>query len=307
MPPISNLIFKRLNMKSRVLVVGANGYIAKNIIGFLEKNSSNLNITTSSHDGLNADHTLNYYEGYDAVVKNVDTIIFCSALLANHKDISKVNTEFPLNLYIQANKAGVRHFVFLSTTLVSGYKTDQEILECSFQDKYDDPYSQTKANAEKKLNKAKDKTSLISLRLSHVYDDNLENFRGIFKLFYKLQKFNLLILPKQNIKKSMLHIDNLNSLIIKVIYSKNISGTFFVNDGYYYNLDQISKFVSASSNRNGVRHLHVNFHIFGLLSNFLRNRYPQFNNLTENLMFSISNRSKVFNWIPSAKMIDEVK
>lgn len=293
-------------LKKKVLLVGINGFIASRLKKYLQSLDEGISIITSSHNGKGADYKINHnnISQYNQALSEVETIIFCPALFKDEGDGMNVNADFPVNLYIEANKAGVSKFIFLSTTLVSGEKTNSEVFDCGFRDSYEDFYSKSKAIAEKKLMTISDQTSLIILRLSHVYSDESHDFRGIFRFIDRLQKLKFIFLPKLEVRKSMLHIDNLSSLVEKIIKSLNVSGTFYVNDGKYYSLCDISRFVSRSNNRSDAVHIFLNPIIFNKLSKKLSPRYPQLQNFSEDLMFSINATLDTFNWHPKPLITD---
>tara|TARA_X000001036_G_scaffold439281_1_gene489813 strand:+ start:730 stop:1620 length:891 start_codon:yes stop_codon:yes gene_type:complete len=295
-------------MTNKVLIVGSNGFVGKNISSYLHGYES-INVKTSSHLINKADLTINLdnIDEQKNVLKEFNTIVFCPAVFKESIRSKNINYDFPLKFFKHANEAGVKKFIFLSTTLVVSEKTDSEVFKIVFKDFYKDSYSRFKAKAEKDLKKVKGPTNLIILRLSHIYNNEVNHFRGIFKFLDKLQKLKFVILPSSQVKKSLLHIDNLNTLILKIIYSMPISGTFYVNDGYYYDLKQISKFVSHNSRGYKIKHLYVGLNVYKILRIFFKKKYPQFENFAENLLFSISNTSETFNWHPDAKLIEKIE
>jgi nucleoside-diphosphate-sugar epimerase len=291
-------------MITRVLLVGSNGYVGKNICFNFKKNK-NLFLKTSSHLVNGADYSMNSANESDClnILKNFDVVIFCSAIFTETKESKKVNFDFPLKLFNLANITGVKKFIFLSTTLVAGDSTESEVSDIIYRNSYKDSYSKFKAKAELELNKVKGPTDLIILRLSHIYDNKTQNFRGIFKFIYKMHKFKLVAFPKIKAKKSLLHIDNLISLITKILNSNKVSGTYYVNDGYYYNLLEISNFISKHSDKSKIYHLNIDTKLYKFLSLFIAKRYHQLEFFNKDLMFSTKKTQKTFNWNPEAKII----
>lgn len=290
-------------MINKVLIVGSNGFIGKNITLYLNS-FEDIDVMTSSHKNNKADFSLainNLDDNLDNL-KKFDVIIFCSAIFENSNQSENINYKFPLKIFKLANTAKVKKFIFLSSTLVVGEKTDSKVSKILFKDTYNDSYSKFKAKAEKDLNKIKGPTDLIILRLSHVYNHEVKNFRGVFKFLYKLQKLKFVILPNKKVKKSLLHIDNLKTLMYKIINSNNKSGTFYVNDGDFYDLEEISKYVSTCKNISNISHIRINTKLYRFISLFFLKKYPQLKYFTENLMFSISDTIDAFNWDPLTKI-----
>jgi hypothetical protein len=70
-------------LKKKVLLVGVNGFIASRLKKYLQSLDEGISIITSSHNGKGADYKINHNNigQYNLVIKQVETIIFCPALL----------------------------------------------------------------------------------------------------------------------------------------------------------------------------------------------------------------------------------
>jgi len=293
-------------MLNNVLIIGSNGFVGKNIKPYLD-NIDNISVKTSSHQVGKADFCINPQNVVKSasIIKKFDVIIFCPAYFSDSKESRAINYEFPLNFFKLANTVGVKKFIFLSTTLVAKEMTQSEIDKIVFQDSYVEQYPKYKAKAEISLNQINGPTNLIILRLSHIYNNEITSFKGIFRFILKLQKLKFLILPNIKVKKSLLHIDNLKKLLLKIIYSHNISGTYYVNDGVYYDLIDISRYIAKCNGNSKIYHFRISTKLFRFFSLFFISKYPQLKFYARDLMFSSKKTQDTFKWNPEAEIINK--
>lgn len=130
----------------------------------------------------------------------------------------RVNVEGTLNLARQAAAAGVRRFIFISSIKVNGESTALERpFRASDMPAPEDPYGQSKLEAEQKLLQLAEATSMevVIIRPPLIYGRGVKgNFASMINL---VEKGVLLPLGAIHNKRSLVGIDNLVDLIIHCI------------------------------------------------------------------------------------------
>ncbi|UCA10519.1 UDP-glucose 4-epimerase family protein [Aeromonas enteropelogenes] len=151
------------NLKSTVLVTGANGFVGKAVCEHLLGLGSNVkgavrSVPFASYQvqapSLTAD------ANWTAQLQHVDVVVHCAARVHVMSDIAKdplaafraVNTEGTLNLAQQASDAGVKRFIFISSIKVNGEHTEpSKPFDENVQSPPQDPYGLSKYEAEEGL------------------------------------------------------------------------------------------------------------------------------------------------------------
>lgn len=217
----------------RVLITGKNSYIGEHIKSHLE----HFGISVDEADTISNEWTKIDFNKYESVI-HVAAIVHNDAKLASEKLFKRVNTDLPLQIAEQAKIAGVKSFVFISTMGVFGVgKTLDEKNSVIFKDTKEKPkdlYGISKFNAEKKLQNLNDDSFKIAiLRPPNVYGPNCKG--NYIRLFNKLANL-MFVCPYayENIRQSMIYIDNLSELI-RLIIINNSSGIFMPQDDYIPN------------------------------------------------------------------------
>ena len=172
---------------------------------------------------------------------DIDVFIHCAARVHVMKDDSvnlideyrEVNTAGTLNLARQSVEAGVKRFIFISSIKVNGECTQiGSPFKSTDKPNPQDPYGQSKAEAEEQLLQLAKETGLevVIIRPTLVYGAGVKaNFSSLMKLVAKG-----LPLPfgciKDN-KRSLVSVDNLVDLIVTCIdHPKAINQVFLVSD-----------------------------------------------------------------------------
>ncbi|MGB6128401.1 MAG: NAD-dependent epimerase/dehydratase family protein, partial [Psychrilyobacter sp.] len=145
-----------MEKKKKIIVTGASGFVGRNFIG---KYSNRYDIVPIS---------LRTTKVEEIDFKGVDCILHLAALVhqmkgAPEEKYFEINRDLTKKLAISAKKNGVRHFVFYSTVKVYGYDGDLNnhnfILDINSECKPNDPYGQSKYEAEEILRKLESNVS----------------------------------------------------------------------------------------------------------------------------------------------------
>lgn len=229
-----------------ILVTGANGFVGKALIdhlkllGFKVKGSQRALSSCRKEDEFVQISSLDSNTDWSHALRSCKTVIHLAAMAHRYigkksvedAEFMKHNCEATLNLARQAEKAGIKRFIFLSSTGVMGpqvtygspYKVDQL-------PKPHDSYTKSKLCAEQGLQELSKECSMeISIfRVPVVYGPNAP---GSIGSLIKAIKFGI-PLPLGGLvnRRQLISIDNLVELIASCISSLvSVSGVFIASD-----------------------------------------------------------------------------
>lgn len=196
----------------KVLITGSHGYIANNIKEYLEKNNSECVVEQFDLRNKN-------WEKADFA--DVDVVIHTAGIVHNPQlddwnEYKKVNIELTLKLAEKAKIEGVRHFIFFSSMAVYGKGKELSEKNIITRDTLVAPtslYGKSKAIAEQELLRLSSDNFIVSIvRPPNVYGKGCKgNYITRFTTITKM----LPMIPAayQNVKQSMIYIENLCELI----------------------------------------------------------------------------------------------
>ncbi|MDB0023970.1 NAD-dependent epimerase/dehydratase family protein [Planktomarina temperata] len=232
-----------------ITVIGCNGFIGSALLDYLGDDAK-LNVvgvcrdaTYKSKRGIKIVYTsnLNALNDQSDILRSTDVVIYAAGkahassrkACVSQKDYFHVNTDMTLQLARQAANAGVKRFIFLSSTKVFG---EPKQPFHSFNHKSatypEDPYGASKLKAEIGLMALSNAVGLevVIIRPPLVYGAQV---KGNMSMLSKLVQSNL-PLPFGSItsnRRSIVSIDNLVDLIYNCITNTSASGqTFLVSD-----------------------------------------------------------------------------
>ena len=232
----------------RILVTGASGFVGralctellrqKHVVVAVVRNKNNaLGVSIETATVCAIDH----HTDWSATLRHVDVVVHLAArvhVMRDHADnplteFRKVNVAGTLNLAMQAAKAGVKRFIFISSVKVNGEHTDVGIAltEESLVNPQD-AYGISKLEAEQGLMLIAQQTGMevVVIRPPLVYGAGVKaNFATMMRMV-KLC-FPLPFGAIYN-TRSFVYIDNLVSLILKCIdHPAAANQVFLVSDG----------------------------------------------------------------------------
>ena len=228
-----------MERKKKIIVTGASGFVGRN---FIEKYKNLYDIIPIS---------LRTTKVEDIDFTGVDCILHLAALVHQMKGAPKekyfeVNRDLTKRLAMKAKENKVKHFVFYSTVKVYGYDGDlynhNFILDINSECKPNDPYGQSKYEAEEILRNLEDSNFIVShIRPPMIYGIGVKgNMINLVKLIKKLP-----ILPfnyNEN-KRSIVSITNLLDLTKEVIDKKE-KGIFIPTDGKAVSIKEMAEGIS---------------------------------------------------------------
>jgi nucleoside-diphosphate-sugar epimerase len=231
-----------------VLLTGANGFVGQYLGTYLIGQGHQVVATTRRNNvKLNYKPVRRHVIGkidvttdWSAALEDVETIIHLAARVHGMKEeaanplsaFRQVNTAGTMRLAQQAADAGIKRFVYLSSIKVNGERTTDRAFRETDPPAPQDPYAQSKWEAEQQLLALADQTDMqVSIvRPPLVYGPGVRgNFLRLLGLAAKGWPLPLARIHNQ---RSLVGIRNLCSLLeICVQHPAAVNEVFFVSDG----------------------------------------------------------------------------
>ncbi|MBU2887188.1 NAD-dependent epimerase/dehydratase family protein [Gilvimarinus agarilyticus] len=220
-----------------VLVTGASGFIGRSLLQLISQSSGHRLIPASHslamHQGLTLAAT-DTIEMLSEKLKGVEVVVHCAGLAhiarpspAQKKAFISVNAEFTEKLALACVKAGVAHFIFLSSIGVNGEGKCEPYTEKDSPSPRT-PYAQSKYLAEQKLWQVAGNSELniTILRLPLVYGPNC---KGNMNSLLKLTQARL-PLPLAGIhnKRTLLDVDTLASIVLACLNNAKVYNQLYL-------------------------------------------------------------------------------
>lgn len=224
--------------KSRVLVVGAGGYIGSALMDALQDNCD-VRVGTSRCDKIN-----------DSDFDNIDVVINAAGAAherfgSNNREKLLVNSDFPAQLLRAAAAAGVTYFIQISSIAV--YSPSAKLIDPKTPTEPESLYGKSKLVGEQNLKSVSGcRVKLLILRLPMVYGpDAPGNPR---KLLNFMSRYRFLPLGGIANRRSFLSIINLAAAITSVVATRPV-GTFCLADDQTVSTSQLVAYLAKSSKR----------------------------------------------------------
>lgn len=233
----------------KVLITGANGFVGKALVSHLCEVGHSL-IATTKNQPTNVDSRVQQIRHIELeaasdlseLLNDVDVLVHLAARVHIMNDQESdplrafrvINRDVTLNLAVQAAKAGVKRFIFLSTIKVIGESTTDR---CPFSEEDEcqptEPYAISKLEAEKGLKEIASKTGLevVIIRPPLIYGPGVKgNFANMMRW---VSKQIPLPLGAINNQRSLLALDNLVDFITHCLNNpKATNEVFLLSDGH---------------------------------------------------------------------------
>jgi UDP-glucose 4-epimerase len=227
-------------MEKKILIIGKNRLIGRGYKKYSQyANIEEIDIKNLSLNAINFD--------------GVDTVIHIAAIVHQSRNISleeylKVNTELPVRVAQKSKEAGVRQFIFISTTKVYGDNTLSTVI-CNEHTvcNPNDSYGISKLKAEELLLTLSGSNFIISIvRTPLVYGEGVKaNMLSLMKL---IDKAPILPFNGVNAKRSITFIGNLTAYIDRIIEIR-ARGVFLAQDKEPITVKELVLLIAAGLNR----------------------------------------------------------
>ena len=232
-------------MKSKVHILGAKGFIGKNLSIFFSKEKK-----YEKKDYDLPDLDLSYYPSLEKKLKDVeknDSIIMTSSitrLVENSLDSNIKNVKMIGNLSRFLEKNPIGHITFLSTTDVYGIVKEGTIIDEQTNIMPKDYYSVSKCSCEFILKNCCSKRNipLLILRLSGIYGSGDVGKSTLSRLVSSAIKEKKIII-EDDVKRDFVYVEDLCNLIKRGIEQKK-DLTVNVATGSSYKISELAEFIS---------------------------------------------------------------
>lgn len=219
----------------KVLIIGKNGYVAKNVVTAFEKSAAIADVHAISVRSGSAEVD---FTGYDVCIHTA-ALVHKKESDYKEADYFHVNTELTLALAEKAKSQGIKQFVFLSTMAVFGQEQGEITEKSELNPKTF--YGKSKLAAEQALQAMQDEHFAISIvRPPMIYGPNCP---GNYALLRKLAK-KTPIFPFVKNERSMLFIDHLCAMLEQLIVNRD-AGIFHPQDGTFINTAEMVRSISG--------------------------------------------------------------
>ncbi|MEL4300485.1 NAD-dependent epimerase/dehydratase family protein [Shewanella xiamenensis] len=290
----------------KVLVTGVTGFIGREVI----RREGNFRCVTRCSGQLNVDdvffvNQIDANTNWARAFNDVETVIHIAGLAHNKQntqsDNQSVNTLGSLHLAIEAVKAGVKRFVFVSSIGVNGNATFEKPFSIFDEPKPLNPYSNSKHDAEIGLKKIAAETGLevVIVRPTLVYGPNAP---GNFCLLTKfVKKVPVLPFGLTNNKRDFIAVQNLADLLITCATHPNAAGhTFLASD---METVSVKQFTNAIADGLGTKVFQLPVPVSLMrLAGKLMGKSAMVEQLVGNLQVDSSNIKEVLGWTPPLTM-----
>lgn len=213
-----------------VLITGEHSFIGNSLKDWLEKSPDKYSVTCINiRDEIWKKKS---FTSFDVVVHTAG-IVHRKATTKNHHLYSEVNRDLTYELAKKAKKEGISHFLYLSS--MSVYGLEKGVVSRYTPLKPVSVYGKSKLQAENLLTSLSDETfALAIIRPPMVYGKDCSgNYPKLSKIAFKSPVF-----PMVSNERSMLYIDNLSSVLQKIIDEKS-TGVFCPQNTHYINTSQM--------------------------------------------------------------------
>jgi len=224
----------------RVLITGKDSYIGTSVESWLVREPDKYSVETiDMRDDSWQTHDFSQYD----VVFHVAGIAHIKETDENRALFYLVNRDLAYETANKAKKAGVQHFIFLSS--MSVYGVENGFIDSATKLEPKSAYGKSKAEAERLLSSLSDKLfTLYIIRPPMVYGPSCKgNYPRLSKLVKKTPVF-----PLVTNKRSMIYIDNLSYFILQLII-KPRTGIYLPQNSEYVNTSELAKVIAEINNK----------------------------------------------------------
>ena len=308
-------------MKS-VLITGASGFIGGHLVSQLKFKDYKLRLALRKEEvNIETDENINSCTlklehediNYELLFKGVDTVVHLAGIAHNksvsNNDYIKINSQGTLHLAIEAQKYGVKRFVFISTIKVHGESTSTESDITSYTEEAplrpQDVYSKSKLEAENALMDVctHGEMEYVILRLPLVFGPGVK--ANFLKLLDTVSKKYPLPFSGLSNKRSLIYIENLCHVIEAVINSSKCKNqVYLLKDGDISTVDLITEVSKAFGHSPKLFYLPP---VMLKCTAFIFNQKSKLDRLQESLIIDDNKIKNDLGWISFVDMIDGIQ
>lgn len=219
----------------KMLIVGSGSYIGGSVKEYLGKAKQ---YEINEIDAVNLIPDTVLFEGVD-IVFFVAGIVHQKEVKENEDLYYKVNRDLAIDTAKAAKKAGVKHFILLSSMSVYGMKTGYITKDTVAMP--NNHYGKSKLQADNIIWKMRDEKFWVSiLRPPMVYG---KNCKGNYQLLRKVA-IRFPFFPDIKNERSMIYIGNLCAFVKQIVDNRK-EGIFFPQNAYYVSTSKMVKYIAG--------------------------------------------------------------
>jgi len=303
----------------RALVTGPNGFVGYLVCNELLKRNHIVRAAQWKADYIPKACESSIVGNIDAdtdwklALKDVDTVLHLAARVHVMDDTAadpipafrKVNVEGTRRLAECAAKAGVEHFIFVSTIKVHGEATENNPFAEADDASPEEPYSISKWEAEQLLREIEASTdmSVTILRPPLIYGPRVK--ANFYRLFMMVAKGVPLPFRAVINKRSLLGLSNFADLICRCMeHPAARSETFVLSDGNDLSTPDLVRKIGCALEKKP-RLIAVNPYVLRMLG-YISGKYNVVKRLTESLEIDSSKVQRMLDWKAPFSIDDEL-
>ena len=295
----------------KVLLTGATGFVGSHIKEALDSIEC-VELTSCCRGRRNLDST--YTQGPDFesggnwsnLLSGIDVVIHSAGWREHNKKsdpskkylLRKVNTDGTIDLARQAERAGVKRFVFLSSIKVNGeYSLPGKPILSTDQPNPQDEYAVSKWDAEKGLHDIAltSEMRVVIIRAPLIYGSGMQG--NFLNLVRATQAWIPLPLGGVKNSRSLVYVENLVDLILLCMHSEAaLNRTLLVSDDSDVSTTELLRMISAARDKQ-VRLIPVPKFLLKFLLKLI-NKSSIANKLLEDLKVDVSDTKRQLGWTP---------
>ncbi|MEK0275211.1 NAD-dependent epimerase/dehydratase family protein [Vibrio vulnificus] len=288
----------------KILLTGSSGFIGRNVVKAFPEQIVCL-VRCGSDSDRKADKSIPSVDSGSRIFNDISSIIHLGGLAhrngftsSEYHEVNFINT---LDLAINARKAGVKRFVFVSSIGVNGTSTQAEPFSLDSEPSPHNDYAQSKYDAEIGLKKIAKETGLevVIVRPTLVYGpDAPGNFGMLTKLIKRLP-----VLPfgLATNRRDFISVQNLADLLVICATHPNAAGhTFLASDSETVSIKEFTNAIAKGLGKK-VFQLPVPVGLMGFAGKLI-GKSAMIEQLYGNLEVDSSNIKEVLGWTPPFAM-----
>jgi UDP-glucose 4-epimerase len=308
-------------LRNRVIVTGANGFVGQHLCVALAKKAISFIPVLRKASPEFASHAplviaeINANTDWSDVLVNVSCVVHLAARVHVMQDshanpleeYRRVNVDSTMNLARQAASAGVKRFVFMSSAKVNGeFNHAGRPFTADDLPRPSDPYGVSKLEAECALMQLSQETSMevVVIRPPLIYGAGVKaNFLSMMRWLNRAVPLPFGSIPNQ---RSLVFVGNLVDLIVKVLdHPKAVGQVFLVSDDEDVSTTRLLKTISSTLGKKSWLMPVPAFLLKALL--FAIGQRGLSDRLLGSLQLDISHTKKVLDWKPPVRFEDGIK
>jgi len=311
---------------SRVLVTGANGFVARHVVSRLMSDDHRVRLTTRTSASLRAarekfsgiDDVIAVGELADAdwtkAVKDVDCVIHLAARVHMMHETSsnplveyrRSNVDATVNLAKVAIQAGVRRFIYISSIKVNGeFTIPGQVFSQRDLPNPSDPYAQSKWQAELRLRELCKTASmeLVIVRPPLIFGPGVgANFLRLINWVKRGIPLPLGLIANE---RSLLYVENFADALVKMINAPAVVGnTYTIADQPALSTANLIREIAKASGKSP-RLLPVPIFVLKFLGKLTR-QSSAIDRLTQSLLVDPHQLYRDLDWQPPISMADAI-